>query len=181
MKNTMMNRRAFIKTVSVITAAVASIPSISMAGLLTDSSKLTDEETLIFTKILAVSLPTQDSTLVDPNTLPVIPTLEGALLAGMEPHIREGVRGGALYMSNEAAVKYGKPFHALDDAQATQFLDEWGDSDAIPQRALAVGLKKLVLLAYWAIPNTWEPIGYDGPVSDKWKIPKLGNTPEPQS
>ena len=42
-----------------------------------------------------------------------------------------------------------------------------------------MGIKKLTVLAYWAIPNTWGPLGYDGPVSEKWGVSSLGNTPEP--
>jgi len=175
-----MNRRAFIKAATLLSVAVSALPSFSFAGLLTDDAKLTEEERQIFGKILTVSLPTEGSVLIDPKTLPVLPTLEGALLAGMEPHIRQGVRGGALYLSTEAAALYGKPFAELSDEQAAEFLDKWGGSNAVPERALAVGLKKLVLLAYWAIPDTWAPIGYDGEVSDKWGIPALGNTPEPQ-
>ncbi|WP_277987746.1 hypothetical protein [Marinobacterium iners] len=44
-----------------------------------------------------------------------------------------------------------------------------------------MGLKKLTTLSYWAIPDTWQPLGYDGPVSDKWNLPSLGNTPEPKA
>lgn len=182
MNNLMISRRRFIKTASIVAAAVSVLPTLkSFAGALTDEARMTDLERSVFDKLLKISLPTAGSSLIDPATLPVLQTLEGALLAGMAPHIRQGLRGGIGYF-NEGAIKdFGSAFVNLSDADATRFCDRWADSDNLPERALAMGLKKLTVLAYWAIPNTWVPLGYDGPVSDKWKLPTLGNAPEPKA
>ncbi|MET4162722.1 hypothetical protein ABIE61_002583 [Marinobacterium sp. MBR-111] len=181
--NTMMiNRRKFLQTASMVAAAVSLLPAVSsMAGILTEEAKLNDLERDVFAKLLRISLPTEGSSLVDPATLPVLPTLENALLAGMAPHIRQGLRGGIGYFNDGAVKAFGKTFVQLDDDKAARFCDQWADSDSAPQRALAMGLKKLTTLSYWAIPDTWQPLGYDGPVSDKWNLPSLGNTPEPKA
>ena len=177
-----LNRRQFLKSASMIAVAVAMIPVTPVfAGVLTESGKLTDAETRFYQKMVAVCLPAKGHNIVDPATLPVVATLEGALMAGMPPHIREGVRGGAMYLNDAAKQHYGKPFVEITDAQAREFLDRWGESDQIPHRALAMGLKKLTCLAYWAIPNTWAPLGYDGPISDRIGLKPLGNTPEPMA
>ena len=175
-------RRQFLKLATAITATVMSCSSMQvMAGILTDENKMDATEQAVFKKMLAIALPTEGTTLVDPATLPVIPTIEGALLAGMPPHIRKGLNQGIHYFNQSAEKAYGKPFTKLSDVDATAFVDAWADSDVAPHRALAMGIKKLTVLAYWAIPNTWAPLGYDGPVSEKWGLKKRGVTPEPQA
>ena len=175
-------RRQFLKLATAITATVMSCSSMQvMAGILTDENKMDATEQAVFKKMLAIALPTEGTTLVNPATLPVIPTIEGALLEGMPPHIRKGLNQGIHYFNQSAEKAYGKPFTKLSDADATAFVDAWADSDVAPHRALAMGIKKLTVLAYWAIPNTWAPLGYDGPVSEKWGLKKRGVTPEPQA
>ncbi len=180
MKNNKMSRRHFLKITSTVVAAISALPVVNVFAVqLTDESRMDDLERAVFAKMLQISLPTAGSTLVDPASLPVLATIEGALLAGMAPNIRQGLRGGIGYF-NEGAVKdFGDRFINLSDADATRFVDQWSASDAPPERALSMGIKKLTVLAYWAIPNTWAPLGYDGPVSEKWNLPSLGNTPEP--
>jgi len=182
MNNLMISRRKFLQTASMVAAAVSVLPGLSaVAGVLTEESKMTELERSVFEKLLKISLPTSGTALVDPATLPVLPTLEGALLAGMAPHIRQGLRGGIGFFNDGAAQAFGAAFIDLSDEDASRFVDRWTDSDSVPERALAMGLKKLTVLAYWAIPTTWGPLGYDGPVSDKWQLPSLGNSPEPQA
>lgn len=150
-----LNRRRFLQAASGIAAAAATLPiSQTFAGILTADNKMNALEQQVFQKMLEISLPTQGSSLVDPASLPVIPTIEQALLAGMAPHIRQGLRGGIGYFNDGPKAQYGKTFVQLNNAQAAEFVDDWTGSEAVPHRALAVGLKKLTVLAYWAIPNT---------------------------
>ncbi|MBU0884625.1 MAG: twin-arginine translocation signal domain-containing protein [Gammaproteobacteria bacterium] len=182
MNNMMISRRSFIKTASIVAAAVSILPTLSaFAGESTDEARMTDLERSVFHKLLKISLPTDGSSLVDPATLPVLQTLENALLVGMAPHIRQGLRGGIGYFNDGAVKDFGATFLNLSDEDAIRFCDRWAASDSPPERALSMGLKKLTVLAYWAIPDTWVPLGYGGPVSDKWKLPSLGNTPEPKA
>lgn len=175
-----LSRRIFLKTVTTLAAVVASTPAINaFSGVLTDDNKMDELEQAVFAKLVQVCLPTDGSSLVDPASLPVVPTIEGALLAGMAPHIRQGLRGGIGYFNEGPKAEYGKAFVELSDADAATFIDQWADSDQPPQRALAMGLKKLSVLAYWAIPNTWGPLGYDGPITEKAGFKIYGNTPEP--
>lgn len=176
-----INRRAFLETLTAIAAVVASTPAMqAFAGILTDSNKMDPLENQVFSRLVQVCLPTSGSKLVDPATLPVVATIEGALLAGMPPNVRQGLRGGIGYFNEGSKAKYGREFTQLSDAEATAFIDQWSDSDQAPQRGLAMGLKKLTVLAYFAIPNTWAPLGYDGPITDKAGFKIYGNTPEPK-
>lgn len=176
-----IHRRRFLQLAGAVAAAVSTLPaSQAVAGILTADNRMSSLEQQVFQKILDVSLPTKGSSLVDPATLPVLATLEGALLAGMSPDIRQGLRGGILYFNSATESTYGKPFVELSDTEASRFIDQWAASPEVPHRALAVGLKKLTMLAYWAIPASWKPLGYSGPISDKVGFPVRGNTPEPQ-
>lgn len=181
MIDTTLNRRAFLKALTSIAAAAAVLPLIPVsAGILTDENKMDDLEKKVFSKLIQVCLPTQGTNLVDPSTLPVLATIEGALLAGMAPHIRQGLRGGIGYFNSATKDQFGSEFVELSESKAARFIDDWSGSDQIPHRALAMGLKKLTVLAYWAIPNTWAPLGYDGPVTDKAGFKIYGNAPEPK-
>ncbi|MBM96946.1 MAG: hypothetical protein CMI09_14000 [Oceanospirillaceae bacterium] len=176
-----INRRRFLQVASAVAAVSSALSAVpSVAGILTADNKMNALEQQVFQKMLDISLPTKGSSLVDPASLPVIPTIEQALLAGMAPHIRQGLRGGIVYFNDGPKAQYGKTFVQLSDAKAAEFVDAWTRSEAVPHRALAVGLKKLTVLAYWAIPNTWAPLGYDGPVTEKMGVKSLGNTPEPR-
>lgn len=175
-------RRQFLKLATAISVTVVSLsPMQVMAGILTDENKMDATEQAVFKKMLTIALPTNGTNLIDPASLPVIPTIEGALLAGMPPHIRKGLNQGIHYFNQGPQKTYGNSFTELSDADATAFVDEWAASDAAPHRALAMAIKKLTVLAYWAIPDTWAPLGYSGPVSEKWGLKYRGVTPEPKA
>ena len=110
----------------------------------------------------------------------ILSTLDGALLAGMAPHILAGLKGGVAYFNDGPRASLGKPFTELDDAAAARFCDAWGDGREPAQRGLAMGLKKLVQLSYWANPASWAPLGYDGPMTARLKLARLGNAPLPR-
>jgi hypothetical protein len=41
-------------------------------------------------------------------------------------------------------------------------------------------LKMLLTLGYWQDIRTWPSLQYDGPVTEKWGIRRLGNAPMPR-
>ncbi|HBS79291.1 MAG: hypothetical protein CMK99_15530 [Pseudomonas sp.] len=182
MKNLMISRRSLLKTAALVATAISVLPSVNaFASEPSDGSQMSELERSVFEKLLKISLPTDGTSLIDPNTLPVLQTLEGALLGGMEPHIRQGLRGGIDYFNSGSIEDFGAEFINLSDEDATLFCDRWAGSDKAPNRALSMGLKKLTVLAYWAIPDTWHPLGYDGPVTERWNLVSLGHAPEPNA
>ncbi len=42
-----------------------------------------------------------------------------------------------------------------------------------------ITLKGRVQLSYWANPASWEPLGYDGPMTKRLGLKSLGNAPLP--
>lgn len=70
-------------------------------------------------------------------------------------------------------------FTSLDDPQALDYVERWQNGVSM-QRGIVTVFKKLLYASYWRDPTTWAPVGFDGPVADKWGLPSLGNTPLPE-
>lgn len=178
-----LGRRDFLKF-SAIAAALAAggllAPGSARAALPPGIKFMSEGEYAVFRRLMEVMLPLEGTSLPPLKDIPVLQTLDGALLATMEPHILQGLKGGIAYFNEGPLAAFGKRFVELSDAEAVRFCDAWADSAEVPQRALAMGLKKLVGLAYFANPPTWAALGYDGPVSAKWGLQPLGNAPMPQ-
>jgi hypothetical protein len=176
------SRRDFLKF-SAVSAGVASVgitlPTTAWAAVPEGIHFMGEVEYPVFFRLMQVTLPVAETPLAQLDQIPVMKTLDAALLAGMAPHVLEGLKQGISLFEQGAVQPYSKPFSQLDDKDATAFCDAWGDSAEPVQRGLATGLKKLVELAYWANPPTWAALGYDGPVSKRWGLKPLGNAPMP--
>jgi hypothetical protein len=179
------SRRDFLK----FAAASVGVASVGMLGIALPSDAsaavpngirfMGEAEYKVFHRLMQVSLPVAGTTLASLDKIPVMQTLDAALLAGMAPHVLSGLKQGVGMFEQGSVKLYGKPFSQLDDKEASAFCDAWDDSSDPTQRGLATGLKKLVALAYWANPPTWAALGYDGPVSKNWGLKSLGNAPMP--
>lgn len=175
-----LSRRDFMRFTGVGAAAAAGLPwGASLAASPAGTKNMSDAEAAIFTRLAQVVLPVAGSTLVPWTPEGLLPTLDGALLSTMEPHILTGLKGGMQYFNDGPMALYKKRFTELDDAEATQFCDAWSNSKLPPQRGLTMGLKKLIQLSYWANPASWEPLGYDGPMTKRLGLKSLGNAPLP--
>lgn len=172
-----LQRRDFLKcsSAAVVMAGLGGIRNAHAAEL----KSINATQANIFHRIAQVVLPVEGSALAPWKADVLLQTLDGALLGTMEPHILTGLKGGLDYFNDGPKVKFGKKFVELDSTQATIFMDEWGDSTEVPHRALAMGLKKLIQLSYWANPESWAPLGYDGPITKKIGLKSLGNAPLP--
>lgn len=179
-----LGRRDFLKIAAAAAALAAGSsllkPATALAALPPGITHMGEAEVAVFRRLMEIMLPTAGTSLLPTDKVPVLQTLDGALLATMEPHILKGLMGGVAYFNEGPVASFGKKFVELADAEAIRFCDAWADSKEVPQRALAVGLKKLLGLAYFANPPTWAALGYDGPVSDRWGLKPLGNAPMPK-
>ena len=177
-----LHRRDFLRAALVVGAAGATgLSSLGAKAAPVAGLKFQSEaEAGVFLRLAEVVLPVAGTSLAAWTPEGLLQTLDAALLAGMEPHILAGLKGGVGYFNDGPVARFGKRFTALNDAEATQFVDAWGDSKVPPQRGLTMGLKKLVQLSYWANPASWAPLGYDGPVSQRMGLERLGNAPMPR-
>lgn len=70
-------------------------------------------------------------------------------------------------------------FSSLNDEEAIAYIERW--QNGVPlQRGVVTVFKKLLYASYWRDPATWVPLGFDGPVSERWGLPSLGNAPFPE-
>lgn len=69
-------------------------------------------------------------------------------------------------------------FSSLNDANALDYVERWQNGVSM-QRGIVTVFKKLLYASYWRDSATWSVVGFDGPVSEKWGLPSLGNAPLP--
>lgn len=183
-----LSRRDFLR----FAAGTAAAGGLALAGFMPKAADATAADALpegihsmdaaqyrVFQRLAEVSLATEGTSLLPPSAVPVLATLDAALLGVMAPHELQGLKEGVALFEAAPTEAYGKPFSALGDTEATAFCDAWAGSTTPDERGLVTALKKLVALAYWANPPTWAPLGYDGPVSDEWGLVSIGNAPMP--
>ena len=168
-----LQRRDFLRFAAAGVVATG-LAGTARAALPAGVKFMSEPEAAVFTRLAQVVLPVAGSKLAPWTADGLLQTLDAALLAGMDPHILAGLKGGVKYFDEGPMATYKKRFAELSDTEATLFCDVWGNSDQPPQRGLAMGLKKLVQLSYWANPGTWAAVGYDGPMTQR-----LGNAPLP--
>lgn len=178
-----VGRRDFLKFAAAGVAALGvsgiAASSEAEAGMPKGLRFMGEAEYKVFRRLAQVTLPVEGTTLLSLDKIPVMQTLDAALLGAMAPHVLKGLKAGVEMFEKGPTKDHGKPFTALDDKAAAAFCDAWAESADLTQRGLVTGLKKLVTLSYWANPPTWEPLGYDGPVSAKWGLVSIGNAPIP--
>jgi hypothetical protein len=140
---------------------------------------LSASEYHLFKRAIEVLLPTDGTTLTPVEQIPVIDYID-QLMGLVDPVIREELGIGLTLFDNAAVIVglHGRRFVDLSTADAVRYFDNWSRGNTV-QRTLATVVKKFVYVSYWRDPATWPPIQFDGPVSDRWGIPSLGNTPIP--
>lgn len=181
-----LSRRDFLR-VSAVAAGLAGTglasvaPTPALAQVPEGIVHMTADEYAVWHRLMLALLPTKGTKLVDPEALPVLQTVDGAFLATLPPPVLEGLKGGVTYFNEAATEPFGKPFVDLNAQEASQYCDALASSDQVPARALFTALKFLTVTAYWAIPPTWEPVGFQGPVSEAWGVESQGNAPLPQA
>lgn len=173
-----MSRRQFLKGA----AALAPVTAFGVLIAAPVAMKfIGPTEAAVFQRLFEGALPVEGTALLPLAQVPVMQTLDAALLGTMSPEILAGLKGGIGYWNEGPRAEFGRPFVELTDEQAVKFCDQWSNSSEVPQRALSMGLKKLVMLSYFANPPTWAPLGYSGPYTRPNKIPSLGNAPLPKN
>ena len=140
---------------------------------------LTQSEFLLFRRATEVLLPLSGTGLPSIDDVPVLQNID-AMMGLLSVSVRKELAAGLTIFDYAALVSgwHGKRFIDLDSNEAVAYFDRWSQGNSM-QRALATVIKKFVYVAYWRDSATWPAIEFDGPVSDRWRLPSLGNTPMP--
>lgn len=138
-------------------------------------------KTQVFFEYLAqVLLPTEGSTLTPVSQVPLIQNME-TLFSYMPAEVVKNLNMAISLFEYGGVVLGGhfSRFTKMDEHTARAYIDEWQSGHHVQQGIVTV-LKKIVYGSYWQDETTWAPLKFDGPVSEKWGLPSLGETPLPQ-
>lgn len=135
----------------------------------------------LFARAIEVLLPVAGTPFPPPSGLPVIANID-RMVGLLEPGVRRDLGAGLVLFDHGPLVSgwHGRRFVDLPTAQAAAYFDRWAAGSSL-QRALATTVKKFVYAAYWREPATWPALQFDGPVSERWGLPSLGNAPLPDA
>lgn len=178
-----LSRRRFLTTGLILgtTAATAlTYPARVFAetGVPTYIRHLTEAEYRLFDKLRQVFLPTERFAALPSTTeVPVMENLDN-MVGRLNSDTRFLLGLGAKTLEFSTLYKM-KRFSSLNNKQALQQIRAWQSGLAL-QSGLIVSLKTLLGIAYWRDPRTWQALEYDGPVTTKWGIRRLGNMPVPR-
>lgn len=176
------NRRAFLKggmAVALGTGVALTLGCSNEPPLDAALATLTPSQQILFDRLSKVLLPTADTRFAALEQTPVLANID-KLFGQLDAGVRDDL-GGAIALFEYGALVMGghfSRFTRLNDADAIAYIDQWQNGHSL-QRGIVTTLKKLVYASYWREQSTWEAVDYDGPVSDRWGLPALGNAPLP--
>ncbi len=133
----------------------------------------------VLNRLKPIALP-DSPPLVSVNQIAIEKNIDG-LFALMDPQILKDLDMAASlfeYGSSVLGWHFAK-FSSLNDSDALDYVDRWQNGVAM-QRGIVTVFKKLLYASYWRDTATWPAVGFDGPVSDQWGLPSLGNAPLPE-
>jgi hypothetical protein len=132
----------------------------------------------VLNRLKSIALP-DSPPLVSVNSIAIEKNIDG-LFALMDPQILNDLDMAASlfeYGSSVLGWHFAK-FSSLTDNDAIEYVDRWQNGVSM-QRGIVTVFKKLLYASYWRDPATWPAVGFDGPVSEQWGLPSLGNAPLP--
>lgn len=137
---------------------------------------LSPAERAVFEKLVRAIMPLEAHGYLDAQTIPVMENIENMIRA-MPPQLRDRLNL-ALTAFDAAAIllvsfKFRR-FSVLSDTEALAYINSWHEGTFI-QRGAMTSLKVIVCVNYWRDQRAAAKIDYDGPVTEKWGVPRLGN------
>ena len=177
-----LNRRAFLKTglgVAVAASSVLTLGCSSEVPVDPALKALSASQQALFQRLTHILLPTKGTTLASVDSVPVLANID-QLFAGLDAKVLGDLEGATLLFERGSLLLGGhfSRFTRLDDADALAYIESWQSGNSL-QRGIVTTLKKMIYASYWRDEKTWAPVDYDGPVSDRWGLPSLGNAPLP--
>lgn len=177
-----LSRRRFLKSGLLLGTTAASAVTFPARALADDAlpvgiRHLSLLEYRVFDRLRTIFLPTQRfEKLPSTTAVPVMENLD-RMVGRLNSDTRFLLSLGARTLEYSTLYKFSR-FSGLNDEKALNQIRAWQAGISF-QGGLVVSMKTLLGIAYWRDPRTWEALDYDGPVSAKWGIRRLGNLPLP--
>lgn len=177
-----LNRRSFLKAglgMAISSTSLLTLGCSSEAPVDIALKSLSPAQQQLFQRLIEVLLPVGKTGLTSAESVPVLANID-KLFAGLDSKVRGDLEGATVLFEYGSVLLGGhfSRFTRLNDADAVSYIDDWQNGNSI-QRGVITTLKKLVYASYWRDDKTWAPVGFDGPVTVRWGIPSLGNSPLP--
>jgi hypothetical protein len=142
---------------------------------------LSPEERAVFEKLIRAIMPVEQAGFLDATeTIPVMANIES--MVRLMPRFVRGRLTLALTAFDTGSILLSykfRRFATLSDEEALAYVNAWHVGTFV-QRGAITSLKVLVCVNYWRDQRASVRIDYDGPVTEKWGIPRLGNQPLPR-
>lgn len=173
-----LSRRSFIKTGVAVGVGLTTLTTLGCSAPSSSDFNISKEDSDVLAKLIAVMLPDTQGFFPAKD----IPMLENIshLLGLLPAEIQEDL-STAIQLFQYGSLILGwhlSRFTQLGEAEAVDYVNAWQSGNQL-QRGIVSAFKKLVYTAYWQDERTWSAVSFDGPVSDKWGLEKLGNAPLP--
>lgn len=142
---------------------------------------LTPAERAVFDKLMRVIMPVEEHGYLDTRTIPVMENID-AMVREMPPFVRDRLNL-ALTAFDTGSILLSfrfRRFSSLPDDEAFRYVNAWHEGTFI-QRGALTSLKVLICVNYWRDQRAAAKIHYDGPVTEKWGVPRLGNQMLPRA
>ena len=139
---------------------------------------LTESEYRVFDKLRLIMLPTQKFQLPSTTEVPVMQNVD-VIISKLDPRPRLLVKMAANSLEYTGVVWRFSRFSAMSDERALKRVRDWQTGN-MAERGIISSLKMVVTFAYWQDQRTYPGLEYDGPVTQKWGIRRLGNAPLPR-
>lgn len=173
------SRRTLLKSCLAVGAGVSTLGVIGCSGPAKESMPFLSQEDAHVIMHLANNMFPDDDRLLSIHEVSIAKNV--SKLIGM---LNESVRSdviAAIKLFEYGALVLGwhlSRFSKLTGEDAIAYCNQWQNGSEL-QRGILTVLKKLIYTAYWQDSNTWASVSFDGPVSEKWQLEKLGNTAMP--
>lgn len=182
-----LSRRRFLTAgirATAATGALLALPGRVLAadaplagGLPGGIKHLTELEYRVFDKLRVIMLPTVKFDLPSSVEIPVMQNVD-VWVGKLNQRTRTLLKLGAQTLEYGSLYRFSR-FTAMSDARAARHVNNWQTGNVL-QRGVMSSLKMLITLGYWQDTRTWPSLQYDGPVTEKWGIRRLGNAPLPR-
>lgn len=177
-----LSRRNFLSSsvrMAVTAGAVLALPRQVLAadGVPPGIKHLSPLEYRVFDKLRLVMLPTQKYSLPSTTEVPVMQNVD-IWVGKLNQRTRLLVTLGVETIEYGSLYRFSR-FSQMPDTKAARHVHNWQTGNVM-QRGVMSSLKMLLTLGYWQDTRTWPALQYDGPVTEKWGIRRLGNAPMPR-
>jgi hypothetical protein len=179
-----LSRRRFLVGSAQLAAVTGSLLALPGHALAADKPVppgikfMTEAEYRVLDKLRVIMLPTQKFQLPSTTEVPVMQNID-IIFSKLDPRPRLLAKMAVNTLEYGGVAWRFSRFSAMSDERALKRVRDWQSGNMV-ERGIISSLKMMVTFGYWQDQRTYPGLEYDGPVTQKWGIRRLGNAPLPR-